>query len=226
MRIIQKLDDNNDDERKHITSCLKLLENILDEEPEYTSNKLMAVDALINWLLSFLESQNPSSENYLQVAETLFTIVQNCHDEYKVKFSLTDMKGLERILGILNTYRKKKLELEEEHEALVNLIDILCTLLLQQEISDNFRHIQGFDLLISLSKKQSELRRHIINVFDYSLSQYQISCHKNAKAFIEAGGLPVLFGFFMLKGEENHKNKVKKAKLSDQLFIKLTKEDF
>lgn len=51
------------------------------------------------------------------------------------------MKGMERILGILNIYRKKKLELEEEHEALVNLIDTLCTLLLQQEISDHFRHI-------------------------------------------------------------------------------------
>lgn len=63
------------------------------------------------------------------------------------------MKGLERILGILNIYRKKKLELEEEHEALVNLIDLLCTLLLHQEISDHFRNIQGFELLISLSKK-------------------------------------------------------------------------
>jgi hypothetical protein len=80
------------------------------------------------------------------------------------------MKGMERILGILNIYRKKKLELEEEHEALVNLIDTLCTLLLNQEISDNFRRIQGFELLISLSKKQSELRRHIIKVFDFALS--------------------------------------------------------
>ena len=150
--------------------CLKLLENILDEEPEYTSNRLMAVDALIDWLVTILENGNPSSENYLQVAETLSTIIQNCHDEYKVKFSLTSTKGLERILGILNTYRKKKLELEEEHEALVNLIDIICTLLMQQEITDHFRHIQGFDLLISLCRKQSELRRHIIRVFDYSLA--------------------------------------------------------
>ena len=90
----------------------------------------MAVDNFINWLLTFLENQNPSSENYLQVAETLFTLIQNCHEEYKIKFALTDMKGMERILGILNIYRKKKLELEEEHEALVNLINSLCTLLL------------------------------------------------------------------------------------------------
>jgi hypothetical protein len=75
MRILNKLDDNNDDERKNIMNCLKLFENILDEEPETASNKIMHVDTLIDWMLLFLENGNPSSENYLQVAETLFTIV-------------------------------------------------------------------------------------------------------------------------------------------------------
>jgi hypothetical protein len=46
------------------------------------------------------------------------------------------------------------------------------------------------------------------------------------KNFIEAGGLPILFGFFMLKGEEKQKSKVKKAKISETLYIKLNKEDF
>jgi beta-catenin-like protein 1 len=31
------------------------LENVLDEEAEFTSNKLMGVDALLNWLVTFLE---------------------------------------------------------------------------------------------------------------------------------------------------------------------------
>ena len=38
---------------------------------------------------------------------------------------------MERILGILNKYRKdKNITLEEEHEALVNLFDILCALIM------------------------------------------------------------------------------------------------
>jgi hypothetical protein len=48
MRIMTKLDDNNDDERGNIGRCLKLFENILDEEPEKTANKLMHVDTLID----------------------------------------------------------------------------------------------------------------------------------------------------------------------------------
>lgn len=80
------------------------------------------------------------------------------------------LKGMERLLGILNSYRKKTLELEEEHEALVNVIDTLCSIILVQECQDHFRHLQAFELLLSLSKKQPELRRHILKVFDYALS--------------------------------------------------------
>ena len=124
-----KLDDNNDDERTNIMHCLKLFEKILDEEPEKTANKLMHVDTLIDWFLIFLEKANPSSDNYLQSAELLFTIVQNAHEEYRVKFAIL-LNGTERLLEVLNSYRKKTLELEEEHEALVNIINTLCTLLL------------------------------------------------------------------------------------------------
>ena len=57
-----------------------------------------------------------------------------------MKFAIK-LNGLEKILGILNSYRKKTLELEEEHEALVNLNNILCSLMLQQEAADHFRHL-------------------------------------------------------------------------------------
>ena len=47
-----------------------------------------------------------------------------------MKFAII-LNGSERLLGILNFYRKKTLELEEEHESLVNIMNILCTLMLQ-----------------------------------------------------------------------------------------------
>ena len=106
------------------------------------------------------------------------------------------------------------------------MLDIICSLLLVQECSDYFRKMQGFELLMSLCKKQSELRRHVIKVFDYALTQYTLNCSKNVRYFIEKGGLPIVFGFFMLKFEESHKKKSKKAHIEDILYIKLTKEDF
>lgn len=65
LRLLSKLDDNDDDDRNNIMQCLKLLENLLDEEPERMANKLMHVDTLIDWLLIVLEKGNPSSDNYL-----------------------------------------------------------------------------------------------------------------------------------------------------------------
>ena len=65
LRLLTKLDDNDDDDRNNIMQCLKLLENLLDEEPERMANKLMHVDTLIDWLLIVLEKGNPSSDNYL-----------------------------------------------------------------------------------------------------------------------------------------------------------------
>lgn len=60
---------------------------------------------------------------------------------------------MERILSLLNTYRKKVLELEEEHEALVNIMNTLASLLIEQENLDLFRSLQAFELLLSLCKK-------------------------------------------------------------------------
>ncbi len=59
----------------------------------------------------------------------MFSILQNAHSELKLKFAVM-LNGAERLLGILNTYRKKTLDLEEEHEAIVNIINILCDLML------------------------------------------------------------------------------------------------
>lgn len=75
MRFLFKFDDNNDDDRKNILNCLKLFENMMEEEPESTANKLMHIDTLIDWFLLFLEKGNPSSDNYLQIAELLFSII-------------------------------------------------------------------------------------------------------------------------------------------------------
>lgn len=65
--MLTKLDDNEEDEeqRKSILQCLKLLENLLDQEPDTTANKLMHIDTLIDWLVNFLEKGNPNSENFL-----------------------------------------------------------------------------------------------------------------------------------------------------------------
>ena len=223
MRILQKLSDEDEEERKQIFRCLSLLENMLDADPVTMANKLMHVDTLIDWLLLFQENGDIRSENHLQSAELLITIVQNSHEEYKSKFATT-LNGMERIFCILNRYRKdKQLETEEEYESVVNLVDIVCALLLVQDNLELFRKLQAFELLLSLSKKQKLLRRHVVKVLDYALSQQHLDCRKNSKHFIEAGGLPIAFGCFMRKGEDQ---KHKKGNNEKEVYVKVSKEDY
>ena len=59
----------------------------------------------------------------------MFTLIQSCSEDFRIKFAIT-LKGMERLLGILNGYRKSKIETEEEHEALVNICDTIAALLL------------------------------------------------------------------------------------------------
>jgi hypothetical protein len=74
-------------------------------------------------------------------AELLSAIVQASHDEYKVKFALT-LNGMERLLGVFNRYRKAKtLETEEEHEAIVNLFDIVSATILVPDNLELFRKL-------------------------------------------------------------------------------------
>lgn len=61
------------------------------------------------------------------------------------------MQGMERLLAIVNRYRReKKLESEEELEAVANIFDTIAALLLVQENLDAFRKLQAFELLNNL----------------------------------------------------------------------------
>ena len=51
------------------------------------------------------------------------------------------MKGMERLLSIMNGYRKGKIETEEELEALVNICDSISATLLIDENLNMFRQI-------------------------------------------------------------------------------------
>ena len=90
----------------------------------------MHQDNLLDWILNLLESGDTKSENYLQVSELLSAILTNCDKDYKLKFTVT-LQGMERILGIVNMYRRDKtLESEEELESVANIFDSLAALLL------------------------------------------------------------------------------------------------
>jgi hypothetical protein len=77
---------------------------------------------------------------------------------------------MERLMTIVSKYRKTKIESEEEHEAIVNIIDTICSTLMTKEIISYFVELQGLELVINLFEKQSTLKRHFIKIIDFALN--------------------------------------------------------
>jgi len=84
--------------------------------------------------------------------------------------------------------------------------------------------VQGFELLLHLAKKQKFLRRHAIKVFDFALSfNPLLNTKKNCKHFVEEGGLPFVFAYFMQKQDEQKLKK--KSQKTSEVYVKLTADE-
>lgn len=79
----------------------------------------MHADNLIDFLLLLQERQSGDLYSFADIvhsascAELLCSTIQNCDDQFKSKFTLT-LKGMERLLCLLNIARTKQLATEEE----------------------------------------------------------------------------------------------------------------
>jgi hypothetical protein len=95
----------NTEEESCLTIVYDLLENLLDRDPQMVSNKVMANDKLIIWVLEEMKNIG-SDDTYLTLCQIFSTIIQSCSNDYKSKFVLVDpINGLEQTLDILNTFR-------------------------------------------------------------------------------------------------------------------------
>lgn len=112
-----------------------MIENMLELQPEVVANKLMHADNFIDFLLLMQERESGEIYSFADIvhsascAELLCTIIQSCDDLYKSKFSLT-LKGMERLLCLLNVARTKQLSTEEELGMAEFQFDAIASLLL------------------------------------------------------------------------------------------------
>jgi hypothetical protein len=139
------------------------------------------------------EEQHPQGERLIEEGE----------GQYGAK-ELDEEIG--RVLIDLAEYRTRKIDDEEELENAGDLFLSLNTILLEPQAKKVFADHKGVDLMIILYKKQKALRSFIIKVLDFAMSSNLLLCNK----FIEKGGLPILFSYFM------QKSKSKKTEEIDQ----------
>jgi len=113
----------------------------------------MHSDNLIDWLTMHLSKLDQSlSENYLLTSELLSLIILNCSEDYQIKFCVT-LNGLETLLQLLNGFRREEIQTEEQHEALVNVFNVISATMLHQDNVSMFVKVQGIQLMLSLYTK-------------------------------------------------------------------------
>lgn len=107
----------------------------------------------------------------------------------------------------LAKYRGQIVDNEEDLEQAAERFLTANELLLQEGAKHAFLQHKGLELMMILYKQkgQGNLRSFVVKTLDFAMSNSVPMCNR----FIELGGLPVLFSFFMKKdaGEKKRKKK-------------------
>jgi beta-catenin-like protein 1 len=89
-----------------------------------------------------------------------------------------------------------------EEEFLQNIVNTLCSILLEEEGKEIFRNSDGIAICLNLMKENNLIRHLAVKILDYALQNSKENC----KVLIESGGLAVIFSYFMGKGFKNKKS--------------------
>jgi beta-catenin-like protein 1 len=116
--------------------------------------------------------------------------------------------GMDALLIVLSRFRKHDPSSSEEMEAMENIFDCICCLLLQPENKHIFREMEGFELLLLLIRTRKKSRTSAVKMLDYALTQSPENC----EYFVHTSGLKILFPVFMKmrlkKGDLDHEEHV------------------
>eukprot|EP01028_Stygiella_incarcerata_P013763 TRINITY_DN8404_c0_g1_i1.p1 TRINITY_DN8404_c0_g1~~TRINITY_DN8404_c0_g1_i1.p1 ORF type:complete len:552 (+),score=166.34 TRINITY_DN8404_c0_g1_i1:159-1814(+) len=116
--------------------------------------------------------------------------------------------GMDALLIVLSRFRKRDPSSGEEMEAMENIFDCICCLLLHQENKHIFREMEGFELLLLLIRTRKKCRMSAVKMLDYALTQ----SHENCEYFVHISGLKILFPVFM-------KMRLKKGDLDNEEHV-------
>eukprot|EP01080_Neovahlkampfia_damariscottae_P004797 gene4797-8383_t len=201
LKLLLCLNETKKDESEGIHGCFEILENLSEIKPEIIC--LSKNDNLLDVLLKkVLNEKYNDLKLYASELLSIFTslsIIPNTSDDNFVKdlneFKLLFLKddNLEMLLKSLNFYKKNKPEISEEKEIFKNLFNSLCSLLLNFEISEKFRKIEGIEFLISFIKNKKYSRNSSMKALNFCLSNNE----KNIKRFVEQDGIKIIFPLFL-----------------------------
>ncbi|XP_026191552.1 beta-catenin-like protein 1 [Cyclospora cayetanensis] len=222
-------EDGSEDDALGISSCLSVVENLLELQPSLATTFAQA-QKLPAFLFKRIRpppvaaagsagavggtaggggrvgvSAYVTDGTRLHAAEVLASLLQQLQPQEKTQLGgRTGGDGVDRLLRAVAPYRKKDPESAQEEELVLNLFDALCSLLLVESNRELLGKQQGVELMLRIIKERRFFTPQAVKALDFALMDSPANC----ATFVERLGLRFLFSMFLGKVKEGgHKPK-------------------
>lgn len=197
---LNRFDVSVKEESLAINNSLAVVDNLIDFDSSFAS---CGSKPLIHWMMKKLRSMQQFHPIKLSISELLSVLLMSAPEN---KIYLNEENGIDTLLQQVAFYRRVSPVTGDEHEYLEQIINCLCTAVLDcPENRNSFLKEEGVDLveLILREKraavKQSNIKLAVLKLFNHVLTTDQnkdIDVGKCCERFIQVLGLRVLFPIF------------------------------
>ncbi|GBB94760.1 hypothetical protein RclHR1_02410006 [Rhizophagus clarus] len=208
---LSRLDEEEPADKQGVFNTLGIVENFTSFDPAI-SERIVRETNLLQWMLNRIKVKTFDS-NKQYCSELLAILLQNSRAN---RLKLGELGGVDVLLQVLNSYKRKDPKDSDETEMMENYFDALCLALEEPEIKQKFLEGEGVELMLIMMKEKMMSRMRSIKVLDHALSTPMGL--RNCERFVEIFGLKTLFAAFMRKG-------LKKLKKNYKSFTEFEEEE-
>ncbi|ORX89907.1 DUF1716-domain-containing protein [Basidiobolus meristosporus CBS 931.73] len=197
---LNRLDESLNEDRNGVFQTLAVVENLISIEPEI-AEIIVSTTPVLSWLLNRINVKSMDS-NKQYCSEILAILFQ---DSRVNRLKANELDGIDKMLRVLNSYKRKDPKDADEIEFMENVFDALSSCLQEPESKPIFLECEGNELMLIMLKEKVMSRMRALKVLNYATAT--AAGANNCKRFVDILGLKTLFSVFMKKGVK----KLKKA---------------
>lgn len=190
-----RLSESNESDRSGVYHALSVLEN-LSSRPSL-AEKIGQDTTILQWLLQRIQKrESPVSQNKQYAAEVLAILLQSSELN---RTKLCDMEGVDVLLQLLSSYRKRDpIKGTEEEEYVENVFDSLTCVADTVPGKQKFIEAEGVELALIMLREGKMSKSRALRLLDHALGGLG-GAGEVCEKLVEAAGLKVIFSMFMKK---------------------------
>ena len=195
---LARMDEEAESDRAGVYHVLSVIENLCSQQ-SIAENMGDQNERLLKWLLARIRKKEKRVGQNMQYAAEILAILLQSSPRTRRRF--VDMGGVDSMLEILSTYRKKDPEKDsDEEECAENIFDCLVCLMDEPRGKEKFVEAEGVELCLIMLREGRMSKPRALRVLNHAMagSAGGAVCEQ----VVEAAGLRSIFGMFMKKQEK------------------------